>query len=126
MPGKKKIIGIIGTIGSGKDTVAEYISIKLKIPSFQISQPLRDIAKDNNIEPTRENLINIGSALIKENGPNFFAELVLDKIDSNIGIITGIRVLGVIDYLRENSNFVLLALQSDPQIRFERSIIRSK
>lgn len=123
---KKTIIGIIGGVGSGKDTVADYISQKLAIPSFQISQPLKDLAKEKNIEPTRENLVKIGSDLVREKGPDFLAQLAIDKIDSEKGIITGIRVLDIIEYLRNNSNLILLAVIANPKVRFERSVIRNK
>lgn len=122
----KTIIGIIGTIGAGKDTVAEYISGKLSIPSYQISQPLKDIAQERGIEPIRENLIQIGSDLVKEKGAGFLAELCLEKIPGDVGIVTGIRVLEVIDYFRKNSNFILLAIQADSEIRFKRSKDRNK
>lgn len=123
---KKTILGVIGTIGAGKDTAAEHISKKLNIQVFQISQPLKDIAKERGIEPKRENLIRIGSDLVKEKGPAFLAELSFKKIDSNLGIITGIRVLEIIDWFRENTNFILLSISADPKIRFKRSIERGK
>jgi len=123
---KKKIIGIIGTVGSGKDTAAEYISKKIGIESYQISQPLKDIAKEKNIEPTRENLIKIGSDLVKEKGAGFLAQLTLNKIQNNAGIITGIRVLEVIEYLKENSDLILLAISAEPEVRFKRTTERGK
>ncbi len=122
----KTIIGIIGTIGSGKDTAAEYISKKLSIPTFQISQPLKDIAKERGIEPIRENLIKLGSDLVKENGPGFLVKLLIDKVPDDLLIITGIRVVGVIEYLRENYNLVLLAIDAEPEVRFQRCLIRNK
>ena len=122
----KTIIGIIGTIGSGKDTVAEYISNKLSIPTFQISQPLKDIAKEREIEPTRENLIKIGSDLVKEKGAGFLAELCIQKLQNEKGIVTGIRVLEVVDYFRKNSNLILLAIEAEPEIRFQRIVDRNK
>jgi len=123
---KKTILGIIGTVGSGKDTASDYISKKLSISVFQISQPLKDLAKEKNIEPTRENLIQIGSDLVKQNGPDFLAKLVLDKVIGEKGIVTGIRVVEIIEYMRKNSNFILLGIESEIQTRFERSIIRNK
>lgn len=122
----KKIIGIIGPVGSGKDTVAEYISNKLGINSFQISQPLKDIAKEKNMEPTRENLIKIGSDLVKEKGPEYLAELCLKKISGDIGMITGVRVLEIIEYLRKNTDFILLSIDANPNLRFNRSTERGK
>ncbi|KKS43736.1 hypothetical protein A3I25_00905 [Candidatus Nomurabacteria bacterium RIFCSPLOWO2_02_FULL_42_17] len=122
----KTIIGIIGTVGSGKDTVAEYISNKLTISTFQISQPLKDIAKERGIKPTRENLIKIGSDLVKENGAGFLVKLLVDKIPEDLIIITGIRVTEVIDYIRKNYNLILLAITAEPKIRFKRCILRNK
>ncbi|MBP6912136.1 MAG: AAA family ATPase [Candidatus Pacebacteria bacterium] len=123
---KKTIIGIIGTVGSGKDTAAEYISKKINIPTFQISQPLKDIAKNKNIKATRENLIEIGSNLVKEKGPAFLAELCLVKISEDRGIITGIRMLDIIDYFKKHTNFILLSIFADSDLRFRRSIERNK
>ncbi|MES2930692.1 MAG: AAA family ATPase [Patescibacteria group bacterium] len=124
--GKKTIIGIIGTIGSGKDTAALYISERLQIPTFQISQVLKDIAKERGIEPIRENLIALGSDLVKEKGSGFLSELALDRIEGDKGIITGIRVPDVIEYFKYNSHFILLTTEADPEIRFQRSTARNK
>ncbi len=124
--GRKTIIGIIGTISSGKDTAAEYISKKLKIPSSPISEILRDLAKEDNIEPTRENLIKIGNSLVKEKGPDHFARLALNRITGDRGIITGMRILGTIEYMRANSNLALLVIEADTKVRFERSVNRNK
>ena len=122
----KTIIGIIGTIGSGKDTVAEYISKKFSIPSLQISQPLKEIAKERGIEPTRENLIKIGSDLVQENGAGFLVKLLINKIPENLIIITGIRITEVINYIRKNYNLTLLNITAEPKIRFQRCILRNK
>lgn len=122
----KTIIGIVGTIGSGKDTVGEYISKKLAIPSLQISQPLKDIAKERGVEPTRENIIQIGSQLVKENGAGFLLKLLIDKVQKDLMIVTGIRVVEVIEYARENYNLILLAITAEPEIRFKRCVERNK
>lgn len=122
----KTIIAIIGTIGSGKDTVAEYISKKLTIPAFQISQPLKDYAKEHNIEPTRENLIQIGSKLVKENGPVYFLKIIINQASGDFMIITGIRMTEIIEYMRKNYNLILLAIVAEPQIRFDRCMARGK
>ena len=79
----KTIICIIGPIGSGKDAAAEHIASKLSIPTFQISQVLKDFAKEWGLEPTRENLIKVGNKLAEENGQGFTVKVLMDKISDN-------------------------------------------
>lgn len=122
----KTIICIIGPIGSGKDTAAEYIASKLSIPTFQISQVLKDFAKELGLETTRENLIRVGNKLAEEKGQGFTVKVLMDKVSDNLLIITGVRRTGVIDYIRENYNLILLAVTSEPEIRFQRSLVRNK
>ncbi len=55
------IIGLTGSYCSGKDTVADYIVGKSGFLHFSLSDEIRLIMKEQNIEPTRENLIVLGS-----------------------------------------------------------------
>lgn len=115
----KQIIGIIGTIGAGKDTAGDYIAKKLHIPSFQISSPLKQICADTNIEPTRDNLIALGTKLAKEHGDGYLAEYILERMPER-AIITGIRQLGQIAALESLSNLVLISIDADASVRFQR------
>lgn len=115
----KTVIGIVGPIASGKDTVAEYISKKLGIPAFQTSAPLKEIAKERNIPLTRKDLILLSRELAHERGEDHLARTLLGKINDK-GIITGMREVAQITYLRNNSNFTLIAVNADQKIRFER------
>lgn len=121
----KKVIGIIGPIGVGKDTCAEYIAKKTGAGHFQISQPIKDIALSKGLSTTRETLIEIGRTISQEKGPTYLAEYILDQINS-IGIITGMRMLEQIDFLRKNSDFFLISIDADPKTRFERVKDRGK
>jgi len=123
---QKTIIGIVGGISSGKDVAAEYISKKLSIPVFQISQPLKDIAQKMGIDINRKNLVELGTKIAKERGEEFLAKESLNKVKTKTAIITGMRQLEQINYLRKNTNFVLLAIESKPEIRFQRALDRKK
>ena len=96
------------------------------MPVFQISQVIKDFAKEKGIEPTRENLIKIGSNLVKENGAGFFVKVLVDKTPEELIIITGARRIGVVEYMRKNHNLILLAINASPEIRFQRSTVRNK
>ena len=121
----KKIIGIIGTIASGKDHVGEYISQKLQIPIFQISQPIIDAAKERGIPITRKEITEFAPKFAEEVGADYSAKVHLITIQ-NKGIITGMRQIAQIDYLRTNSNLTLIAIDAKPKIRFQRAQSRNK
>lgn len=115
----KTVIGIVGPIASGKDTVAEHISKKLGMPVLQISQPLKEIAKERNIPLSRRNLIQISRELAAKEGEDILARMLLDSIKGK-GIITGMRQPAQIKYLRQNSKFVLISVDADVRKRFGR------
>lgn len=115
----KEIIGIIGPIGAGKDEAGDYISKKLNIPSFQISYPLKQICADEGVEPTRDNLIALGTKLANEHGDGYLAEYLVQKMPDK-AIVTGMRQLGQIAVFKTCSNFKLISIDASPEIRFER------
>ncbi len=117
---EKDVIGIIGTIGAGKDTAGDYIASKLGIPSFQISSPLKQMCAEIGVEPTRENLIALGTKLAAELGDGYLAQHILDHMASE-AVITGMRQLGQIAVLKASSNLKLISIDADPRIRFERT-----
>jgi len=121
----KDVIGIIGTIGAGKDTAGDYFTDRLNIPSFQISSPLKQICVETDTEPTRDNLIALGTKLAAEYGDGYLAEYILERMPER-AVITGMRQLGQIAYLRDSSNLMLISINADPRIRFYRAIANGK
>lgn len=116
----KEVIGVVGTIAAGKDTVGDYISNVLHVPSFQISSPLKQICIETSVEPTRENLIALGTQLAEEHGDAYLAEYILERMPDR-AVITGMRQLGQIALLEGSSELNLISLDADPVIRFERA-----
>ena len=121
----KKIIGITGTIASGKDYVGEYISKKLDIPIFQISQPIIEAVQKAGIPITRKNITEFAPKFAEEVGADYSARVHLANI-ANQGIITGMRQIAQIHYLRENSDLTLIAIDADPKLRFQRTQSRNR
>lgn len=121
----KKIIGIVGTIGAGKDTAGDYISKKLNIPSFQISSPLKQILLQEGKELTRENLIDLGTRLASEKGEAHLAEYILKRAPE-VSIITGMRQLGQLSFLKSATDLILISIDANPEVRFERVKRNSK
>jgi len=116
----REVIGIVGTIAAGKDAAGEYIGQSLDLPVYQISSPLKAMCKDEGIEPTRDNLIALGTKLAAERGDGYLAEYILNNSSESL-IVTGMRQLGQLAVLDSLSNLTLLSIDANPELRFERA-----
>ncbi len=115
------IIGLTGSYCSGKDTVAEYIVKKYGFKHFSLSDEIRLLMKEQNIEPTRENLIKFGTELRRDNGNGVLAKSVIKKFEDNKNYcITSIRHSEEVNALRTVKNFVLINVDAPQALRFER------
>lgn len=122
----KTIIGIIGEIGAGKDSAADHIAARLSVNCFQLSSVLKDLALERDINPVRENLVLLGTKVAKEFGSDYLVKAMLEKINDQMVVITGMRHLGQIEYLRKNTRLILIAITSKPELRFARAQKRGK
>jgi len=115
----KTVIGIIGPIGSGKDTAAIYLAEKLGCKVYEISGHIKKLAHEQGILHDRQSLIDFGNRIVKERGSEYLPNALLEQI-SERGIITGMRQVAQIEYLQKHSNLILVAIDADPEIRFKR------
>lgn len=118
---KKEVLGVIGPIRAGKDTASDYLSDKLDIPHFQISSPLELISQERGVEPTRENLIALGTEVAKQHGDGYLAQYLLDCAPT-VSIMTGMRQLGQLAVLRSSARLTLISIDAYPAVRFGRSL----
>jgi dephospho-CoA kinase len=127
-----KVIGVIGQNGSGKDEVLKYLRSQYDVPFFSTGEMVREIATNESIEPTRENLGKISERYFREMGKGCFVRLLADKIRQSdlkqVGI-SGIRSLDDVTILKEifGRDFVLIRVYiSDPHVRYERMTKRGE
>ena len=121
------IIGITGTNGAGKGTVVDYLVQKKAFVHFSARAYITKLLEKEGKEANRENLIERGNELREKYGPSAIAILLYDeavKTGQNC-IIESIRTLGEIELLRSKGNFILLAVDADPKIRYERVVLRA-
>ena len=117
---KKTIIGIVGPFGSGKTTVAKYLTdhsfISIKLSSF-----LKEEAKKRFGKIDRQGLQDIGNEFRKKYGANILVKWAIEKAKNEKRIvIDGIRNLAEINFLKKQDGFYLLGVIADPEIRFKR------
>ena len=116
-----RIICISGLIGSGKDTVAEYISEKYGYEIIDYANILREVCKREGLELTRENLQN----LRVKYGNTFLAEEAIGRVKKSSSekiILSSLRRSE--DYEMPKKEFkndlIMILIESAPKVRFGR------
>lgn len=122
---KMKVIGLTGTLSSGKETVREILEKNLSSYSVVLSSLLREEAlAKQGIKITREIRQNLGNELRKQYGADVLVKIAVSFMQKNKDflIIDGIRNPGEVDFLRSKfgDDFKLIAVDAPQQIRFER------
>jgi dephospho-CoA kinase len=126
------IIGVVGQNGSGKDEVLKYLFSRYNIPFLSTGDVVREIAKKDGLEPTRENLKDISEKCFRDMGDGCFVKLIVEKIRRQgwqIAGISGIRSIIDVKILRETlvNDFILIDVYvSDPYQRYSRMLNRGQ
>lgn len=116
------VIGITGTTGAGKDTLADY----LKSQGFvyhSLSDILREECTRRNLPHERDNLIAIGNELRTTLGPGVLGKLTAEKIEKRgeqKALAVSIRHPAEIEALRALPGFFLISVDAPLELRFER------
>ncbi len=116
------IIGITGTIGAGKDTLMELLQDEYGFKHYSVRKYLTKILEEQGQEITRTNMTNLANELREQNHPAYIIEQLFlqAKKDGGNAVIESIRTPGEVDFLKNNSDFVLFAVDADPNLRYER------
>lgn len=120
------IIGLTGKNGSGKTAVSEYLKSR-GFDYHSLSDAIREEIRRRGREVTRDILIYVGTDLRETFGPGILAERVLGKLERDHNyVIDSIRNPVEVEVLKRREDFILVAVEADPKIRFERSLIRGR
>ncbi len=126
-----KVIGIFGLIGSGKDTVAEYLEQKYGFSHVSYGNLVRELATKMGRTVERDDLIKTQREYVQRYGQSYFGKLAVQRIrESNeeLAVLSGIRRAQDIEEPRKafGEDFLLVLVDVDPKIRFERMRGRSR
>ena len=123
------IIGLTGPKLGGKGTTAEYLQKKYGAVTYSMSGILFDIAQRLYLPTSRENLINIATALRSEFGEDILGKVLkedIKKADDKIAIIDGIRMPSDVELFSQIPGFILLYINAPIQQRFKRAHSRGE
>lgn len=125
-----KIIGICGTNGSGKDTLADMLAKRHGWLSFSYSEYLRDEARKRGLSIERKNLSAISSELRAKYGSDILTRKAVELFDKSRGKYNGLfvhsmRHPGEAKKVKELGGTVVW-LDGDPKVRYERTTSRAR
>jgi len=119
-----KIIGVTGTIGSGKNTVKHLIRRKFNCYHVALSAVIRGEIEKKRGNFNRITLQDMGNEMRQKYGTHILALLAIEYLprDKEMIIIDGIRNPGEVEYLKKKfgSDFALIAVDAPLEIRFDR------
>jgi len=119
------VLGITGKRGSGKDTIAHYLSKKygFRVLTFT-DDVLGPMLKSMDKKVTRENLIELGMDMRKTFGGNSaLVPTLCERIGrEGLWVVSGVRFPEEVRYFRYNfgDNFKLVSVECTSKKRFER------
>jgi len=114
------IIGLTGTMASGKGEVVNHLKSK-GFEHYVYSDVIKEIAKQKNIEPTRENLQKLGADIKKESRkPGILSEKIFKKIKTDKAVVDGIRNADEIRELRKRKDVYIISVNAPQRLRYSR------
>lgn len=120
------IIGITGTLGAGKGTIVEYLTGEKEFVHYSVRAWLLEEIRRRRMPENRDSMFNLANDLRTINGPSYVTDQLFyqaQRSGKNC-IIESIRTPGEIASLREKGMFFLFAVDADPQIRYQRILLR--
>jgi len=120
------IIGITGTLGAGKGTVVDYLVKQKGFIHYSVRRYLIDKIKEQGLPVNRDTMTSTANTLRKMHHPAFIIEELYNQArqKGKNAIIESIRTPGEIDFLKKQGEFFLIALDANPEIRYQRILTR--
>lgn len=119
-----KVIGLTGTIASGKEVVKEMILKKFNSYQVSLSSAIRGEMERKHRDFSRRTLQDMGNELRQKYGTFVLAKVSTEFMsrDKPVLIVDGIRNPGEAEWLKKTykDNFVLIGVDAPQQVRFER------
>lgn len=119
------IIGITGTLGAGKGTVADYLVKEKGFKHFSVRKYLIEEIKKRGMPANRDSMVIVANDLREKNSPSYIIEQLAFQAEvcGQNAVIESIRNTGEAEKLKE-IGALLLSIDADQRLRYERAVKR--
>jgi dephospho-CoA kinase len=120
------VIGITGTLGAGKGTIVDFLVGEKGFVHYSVRAFIAEEIVRRGMTVNRDSMVVVANDLRKNNSPSYITDCLYDKAitTGQNSIIESIRTPGEIYSLRSKGGFYLLAIDADPEIRYQRISLR--
>lgn len=120
------IIWITGTLGAGKWTISDYLIQDKGFKHYSVSGYITEEIKKRGLEVNRDSMYQIWRDLKKEFWADFIVKELYKKAKQewNKAIIESIRSPWEVNGLKELEDFILISVDADIKVRYERVKLR--
>jgi len=115
-----RIVGLVGPIRAGKSTISQILVDDFGYSAASNSALLGSILDGMKIEKSRVNLGGLGNALFEVLGNDVLAHYRIRTLGDSRVVIDGIRYEDEIKAYSSIPDFLLIAVESDPDDRLQR------
>lgn len=118
-----KVIGLVGQRLSGKNVFSDYARKKYGFTELDFTRHiLAPILRKEKKPMMRENLVNLAMSMREKDGTDVLAKIMCDKIMEGNYVIPGVRFPEEVRIFRKRfrEDFVLIGIECDPMIRYQR------
>ncbi|MFC1616257.1 AAA family ATPase [Patescibacteria group bacterium] len=122
------IIGLTGSMGSGKGEVVNFLQTK-GFEYVTLSAMVREEARQRGIPEEREQLMEVGNSMRKEFGAGVLAKKALEKVqnsDCKKWVIDGIRNPAEIEELKRGEGVHVVGINCAKEILVKRILSRNR
>lgn len=125
----KIIFGVTGEMASGKGVIAKYLNEKYGARTYKYSSLLRELLDTADIDKSRKNLAVLGTKVRQMFGRYAMTDVLIWRVlnsEEEMVVVEGIRHKDEVEAWKRLNNFVLVAVDTDAKIRYERLTSRNE
>ena len=120
------IIGLTGTMASGKGEVAKYL-ISKGFEHLMYSDILKEVANERGIELTRKNLQKLGNDIKQEEkNLGILSKKIIEKAKTDKVVAEGVRNPDEIREFKKRKDAYVIAVTASQRVRFKRMKMRGR
>ncbi|MBI4050627.1 MAG: AAA family ATPase [Candidatus Doudnabacteria bacterium] len=123
------LIGVTGTLASGKDTLSSYLTKNKDFFHFSLSDAIREECDKRGLPKDRDTLVNLGNDLRAAFGSDILARRAVEAVQRNKAknaVLTSIRNPIEAEFLKKLPSFVLISVNAPIKVRYERIVSRKR